>query len=114
MGRGFGVRRNNPYPGLTKVKDRHGKTRWRFRKKGCVSCYIQGKYGSKEFDTSYQSALSNKPFDIPKSRAKPGTFDWLIEQYKRTKTYHDLGLTYKKTLPAKWSVSVRSTDTDLS
>ncbi len=43
------MKRNHPYPGVTRVKDRHGKIRWRFRKKGCSECYIKGAYGSKEF-----------------------------------------------------------------
>ena len=90
--------KRNPYPGVTKVKDRHGKTRWRFRLKGCASCYIHGPYGSKEFEASYQAATLNKPFEIPKATAKPGTFDWLITQYMRTKTFRDLAPITKRNL----------------
>lgn len=92
------MKRKNPYPGITRIIDRHGKTRWRFRKKGCVSCYIKGAYGSKEFEASYQAALNNKPHTIPKSRANPGTFDWLIEQYLRSADYALLGPTTRKNL----------------
>ena len=90
--------KRNPYPGVTKVKDRHGKTRWRFRLKGCASCYIHGLYGSKEFEASYQAATLSKPFEIPKATAKPGTFDWLITQYMRTKTFRDLAPITKRNL----------------
>lgn len=90
--------KRNPYPGVTRVTDRHGKTRWRFRLKGCTSCYIQGLYGSKEFEASYQAAKLDKPFEIAKATAKPGTFDWLITQYMRTKTYRDLKPITKRNL----------------
>ena len=90
--------KRNPYPGVTRVTDRHGKTRWRFRLKGCSSCYIQGTYGSKEFEASYQAAKLDKPFEIAKTKAKPGTFDWLITQYMRTKTFRDIGDVYRRNL----------------
>ncbi|WP_319496604.1 tyrosine-type recombinase/integrase [uncultured Cohaesibacter sp.] len=42
--------------------------------------------------------MNDKPYVIPKSRAKPGTFDWLIEQYMKTKTFKDIGPVYKRNL----------------
>ena len=44
--------RRNPFPGLSRVVDRHGKVRWRYRVRG-VSTYIHGAYGSAEFRAAY-------------------------------------------------------------
>ena len=47
-------RRRNPYPGVTRVTDRHGKVRWRFRRKG-FSAYLAGPYGSADVRAAYVS-----------------------------------------------------------
>lgn len=92
------MKRKNPYPGVTKVTDRHGKIRWRFRKKGCKACYLRGPYGSKEFEIAYQAALDDRPVSLPKSGAAPDSFDWLIETYRRSPDFHALGKVYKRNL----------------
>ena len=35
------TRRKNPFPGVTRIVDQHGKTRFRFRSKG-FTCYLPG------------------------------------------------------------------------
>lgn len=93
------MKRRNPYPGLSKVFDRHGKPRWRFRMKGRPSCYIHGEYGSKEFDVAYERAVRGegaKP--QPSRQAAHGTFSWLIEHYLRTPEFAAIGPVYKRNL----------------
>ncbi|WP_367714512.1 tyrosine-type recombinase/integrase [Nitratireductor sp. GISD-1A_MAKvit] len=91
------MKRRNPYPGLTRVIDRHKKVRWRFRMKGKPSCYIHGEYGSKEFERNYAAALKGEKPEAA-STAPRGTFSWLIEQYKRTPEFHAIGSVYKRNL----------------
>jgi integrase len=83
-------RSRNPFPGVTRAVDRHGKVRWRFRHKGRAACYLPGVYGSAEFRTAYEEAMSggsNMPA-VPK--AEYGTFDWLVEHYVRTPKWQKL------------------------
>lgn len=42
------------------VKDRHGKVRYRFRKKGLPSAYVQGMPGSALFTQSYRMCLAGE------------------------------------------------------
>ncbi|MCR4267098.1 tyrosine-type recombinase/integrase [Nitratireductor sp. ZSWI3] len=93
------MKRRNPYPGLTRVVDRHGKVRWRFRMKGKPSCYIPGEYGSKAFDVAYESARKGEtPAPEHSLRADHGTFSWLIEQYMRAPEYERLNQPFKRNL----------------
>ena len=77
-------RARNPFPGVTRIVDRHGKVRWRFRMKGAASCYIPGEYGSVEFRAAYENALQGTVRGAAVSRSAHGTIDWLIEHYKRS------------------------------
>ncbi len=62
-------------PYVTAFKDRHGKTRYRFRRKGCRAVYLPGEPWSRAFMDAYQTALDSaapaKPIGarkvIPKS-----------------------------------------------
>jgi integrase len=93
------LKRHNPYPGLTRTVDRHRKVRWRFRMKGRPECYIAGVYGSKDFQAAYELAVNGESKLInPTPEAERGTFDWLIEQYKRTPKWQNIGPVYKKNL----------------
>jgi integrase len=90
------MKRNNPFPGVTPHPDRHGKIRYRFRKKGCKSCYIHGPYGSAEFEANYQAALVGK--NISDRDPQQGTVDWLIADYMRSDKYRNLKNSYRKSL----------------
>ncbi|TPN49356.1 tyrosine-type recombinase/integrase [Mesorhizobium sp. B1-1-7] len=88
----------NPFPGVTRATDRHGKVRWRFRMKGRPDCYLPGTYGSVEFRTAYEDARvggTNLPV-VP--RAPYGTFDWLIEHYIRTPKWQKLAAISRRNL----------------
>ena len=85
------------FQGITRCPpDRHGKTRYRFRKKGCQSCYIHGPYGSAEFINNYQAALSNRSVSVKEPHH--GTVDWLITDYMRSSKYKNLNEAYRKSL----------------
>ena len=90
------MRRRNPYPGVCRVIDRHGKERWRFRMKGRPSSYLPGAYGSKEFERAYYAALNARIEVAP--RFDPGTFNWLVELYRSTPDYQNLKPRFQRNL----------------
>lgn len=69
---------------VSAFRDRHGKTRHRFRKHGSPSNgkYFKSALGTEEFRAEYREFLnpSKKP-EAVRSRAKPGTIDDLKDQY---------------------------------
>lgn len=73
----------NPYPGVGRVTDRHGKVRWRFRRKG-FSCYLPGPYGSTEFRAAYEVAVDEVRTPARYSTAPHGSLAWLILHYLRS------------------------------
>ncbi|OYW50764.1 MAG: hypothetical protein B7Y36_18670 [Novosphingobium sp. 28-62-57] len=56
-------------PNVTAVKDRHGVIRYRFRKKGWPSRYVQGQPGTPEFLKSYNDC-QNAEY-VPQRRHRP-------------------------------------------
>lgn len=100
MGRRAQVKRRakNPFPGVSRVYDRHGKPRWRFRMTGKASAYMPGEYGSAEFRIAYEKALNGDPAETSVRHHQHGTFDWLIEHYKRTPKWKKLAPISQKNL----------------
>ena len=49
------MKRRNPFPGVSRVTDRHGEVRFRFRRKG-FDTYLPGPYASAEFRAAYEAA----------------------------------------------------------
>lgn len=93
------MKRRNPFPGVTRAPDRHGKIRWRFRKKGLPTCYIHGEFGSKEFQTSYENALRGEfAFRDIDQRIERGTFSWLIAHYLKTPDWQKMRPITKRNL----------------
>lgn len=90
------TRRRNPFPGVGRTVDRHGKVRWRFRQRG-FSAYLPGPYGSAEFRAAYEAALegSRSP---SRSKATHGTFAWLIAIYLASPRYKNLSPARRKSL----------------
>lgn len=88
--------RKNPFPGVSRLIDRHGKVRWSFRKKG-FSCYLPGVYGSVEFRAAYEAALDGGKAGA-KSETERGTVSWLIERYLSSPKYLDRAEGSKRTL----------------
>lgn len=75
--------RRNPFPGVSRVTDRHGKVRWRFRRKG-FTVYLPGAYGSAEWRTAYEAAVAEVKTPAIIDRNPYGTLSWLIENYLRS------------------------------
>jgi integrase len=85
------MRRRNPYPGVTRVVDRHRKVRWRYRRKG-FTCYLHGEYGSTDFRIAYEEAVngSRPSKKTIHSVAKSGTWEELIRAYLRSPRFANL------------------------
>lgn len=84
------TRRKNPFPGVTRVVDRHGKVRWRFRRMGRADVYLPGPYASAEFRAAYEAAREGSAKPAPRTSASYGTIAWLIEQYLRSPKHLNL------------------------
>ncbi|MCU0909876.1 MAG: tyrosine-type recombinase/integrase [Rhodobacteraceae bacterium] len=90
------TRRRNPFPGVARTVDRHGKVRWRFRKRG-FSAYLPGPYGSPEFRAAYEVAVEGSRTPN-RSKAAHGTFAWLIELYLESPRFKNLSDSRRKSL----------------
>ena len=68
------------------VKDRHGKTRYRFRRKGWPSAYVKGKPGTAEFHLSYAKIIEGGPAEpaapTTGQAIAPRSLDDLVRRYK--------------------------------
>lgn len=63
-------------------RDRHGRLRCYFRRKGCPAVALPGEPGTKAFAEAYQKALAG---GVPKiERIRPGTFSALIATFYET------------------------------
>lgn len=75
-------------PNVRPVPDRHGKIRYRFRRKGWNSAYLPGEPGSAEFHRAYAQIMEGGAAETAaiQSPAKinPRTFDDLVVRYKKT------------------------------
>lgn len=74
-------------PNVRPVTDRHGKVRYRFRKKGYKSAYIQGHPGTAEFHKSYAEALGGAVEDEGVKSAMsvtPRSLDDLLRRMKQS------------------------------
>lgn len=82
-------------PNVTAVEDRHGKTRFRFRRKGWKSAYVPGLPGSVEFHEAYAEIL--KGGALPKAaiaspaKVAPKSLDDLIARFKGTTKWKKKG-----------------------
>lgn len=97
-------------PYVYPVPDRHGKIRYRFRRKGWKSAYVHGAPGSAEFHREYAEIVDLGPLERvrPQSPAKaaPDSLDDLYRRYKLSPkwkkkaavTQHTQGLVYERFL----------------
>lgn len=81
---------------IHQYKDRHGKQRFYFRKRGLKRIPLPGAPGSREFMEAYQAALEERPA-IGLSRSKPGTISSLISEYYLSSDWETLKPTTKQT-----------------
>lgn len=85
-------------PGVSLLVDRHGKVRWRFRRKGRADVYLSGPYGSAEFRTAYEAAVAGAAEPLTRTNSSYGTIAWLIENYLRSPKHMNLSDIRRKTI----------------
>lgn len=78
---------------VTLATDRHGKVRYRFRRKG-VDAYITAEPGTAAFADQYQALLNSQP--IGRSRVTPGTVNDLIARYYQSSLWTGISPQTKK------------------
>lgn len=71
-------------------KDRHGKARYYFRRKGFPSVVLPGEPGSVEFATAYEAAESAAKRKIGEERTAPGSWSAVIAEYYESTSYKNL------------------------
>ncbi|WP_126974664.1 tyrosine-type recombinase/integrase [Frigidibacter oleivorans] len=91
-------RPRNPFPGVSRFTDRHGKVRWRFRVKSKADLYLPGAYGSAEFRVAYEAAVAGAAQPVERTNSTFGTVAWLIENYLRSAKYLNLSEIRRKTI----------------
>lgn len=74
MGRGLKV---IGFSNVSPMKDRHGKIRYRFRKKGFPTVYLPGLPGSPEFAAAYVAVTTGAPVEPGASRTASGSMNAL-------------------------------------
>ncbi|RQW41381.1 tyrosine-type recombinase/integrase [Novosphingobium sp. LASN5T] len=75
-------------------QDRHGKSRWRYRRKGRAVYYFKNPPGTEGFRQELhacEEGLSAAPIDPGMSRIKSGSFDDLLARYYRSPDFLDPG-----------------------
>lgn len=90
------MRCKNPFPGVTRITDRHGKVRFRFRRRG-FSCYLPGPYASTEFRAAYEAAIDGAKSPVS-SKTPHGTLSWVVEQYLASPRFKNLSDSRKRTI----------------
>lgn len=89
MGRGAG--KMTGFANVTCFRDRHGKIRFRFRRKGCATVYLPGKPGDPEFAEAYASATQGlKKIEPGAGRTKPGTINALAVAFYASAEWRQL------------------------
>jgi integrase len=82
------MKKHPPY--VCKYRDRHNKTRWRFRKKDMVETQTTLSFDSKEWWAWYFDALKGERREIGAERTGPGTFNALIVAYYQSSDWKTL------------------------
>lgn len=75
---------------VSEFRDRHGRVRIRFRKKGLPSAYAQATPGTDDFWKEYLAWKSGKPLPVGHNKAAAGTFDDLIAQFYRSTPWRNI------------------------
>jgi integrase len=78
------------YPFVTSFLDRHGKRRYRFRRKGYPVQYFKAPFGTKEFEREYAACLDAEPMKAGASRIKHGSVSDAISRYYSDNAFQDL------------------------
>ena len=85
------IRRPSKYPKFTHgFIDRHGKTRFYFRRRGFKKVPLPGLPWSPEFMQAYEAALAGQRVEVGSSRVKPGTIRALAVSYFSSTAFRSL------------------------
>lgn len=84
---------------VTAYADRHGKTRYRFRRKGFATYSFRSAPGTEGFRIEYEACLAaaTQSADIVVKRAKAGSINDLIIRYYGTPAWHGMQPTSQRT-----------------
>jgi integrase len=82
---------------VTSFRDRHGRERITFRRKGWPTVYATERPGTAEFTQAYHGWLNAGPQSIGKEKAIPQSFDDLIARYYQTPEFEALKPTTQNT-----------------
>ncbi|MCH2069149.1 MAG: hypothetical protein MK208_18075 [Shimia sp.] len=83
------------FPGTSSYLDRHGKRRWRYRKKG-LSVELGTNYASKDFLRRYEDAVSDVERPKSERRVLKHSFYSLSEKYYQSSAYEKLAASTRK------------------
>lgn len=79
---------------VSEYRDRHGKPRYRFRRKGFAQYLFQHAPGTEGFRAEYKACVDGvaaEPIEAGAYRAKSGSFDDLVNRYYRSPDFLDPG-----------------------
>jgi integrase len=79
---------------VSRFADRHGKWRYRYRRKGYATYYFKAEFGTEGFRQELRACedgLAAPAIEAGADRIKPGTFDDLITRYYRSPDFLDPG-----------------------
>ena len=76
----------NRYKYISSFRDRHGKVRFRFRRKGYHSVYINGEPGSTDFLREYADAMENK-LTVGEDRVVSRSVSDLVVRYLKSSNF---------------------------
>ncbi|MBB4120205.1 tyrosine-type recombinase/integrase [Martelella radicis] len=77
--------------------DRHGKTRWYFRKPGLKRTPLPGLPWTPEFMKAYEAAATGEPAEIAQGKTTPGTVSALVVSFYRSSDFTALSDSTKAT-----------------
>ena len=75
---------------VSSFRDRHGKLRWRFRRKGYPSHYFRAPYGTKAFEQEYAACLNQEKPSIGEGRIRPGSLSDVVARYYSDDAFQSL------------------------
>ncbi|MEM1051943.1 MAG: hypothetical protein AAGI28_07605 [Pseudomonadota bacterium] len=75
---------------VSSFRDRHGKVRYRFRRKGYPSHDCKAPFGKKDFEREYAALFNAEKPAIDKGRIRPGTVSDVIARYYSDTAFLDL------------------------
>lgn len=78
------------YPYVSSFLDRHGKRRWRFRRRGYAAHYFKAPFGTKDFEREYATCIQAEPVPSGINRVRPGSVSDVIARYYSDNAFQDL------------------------